>query len=144
MKKHHQILAATFAIALASIAHSAPPSEAPSPEKMAIAKVNADILSKINPPVRPFSRAKPIYQYRLEFKPQMLVKDETRLPFVILKSSFIVDQGANIPAELEGFIRLGDREIYLHDPKTGADVPAAEHPRFAPVKIAKPMPSTPG
>ncbi|MGJ8642810.1 MAG: hypothetical protein ACSHX9_05340 [Luteolibacter sp.] len=135
MKKHNQLLVAAFAIAIASIAHSAPPKEAQAPEEIAKAKVNTEILEKISPQRPSFSRSMPIHTYETEFQPQILVNGETRLPFSIQKTSIF--QNETFPVVVKGYVRLGDQEIYLHDEKTETDVPAAKHPLFAPAPKAK-------
>jgi len=142
MKKHHRLLASTFAIALASFAYSATPPEILSPADKAMAKVNADIYLEISPPSQPFSRVMPVERHVLQFQPQILVDGETHLPFVIRK--FAPEKDGTLTVQFKGYVRLEDQEIYLHDPKINAYFPASEHPRFAPKKIRIATPSKPG
>ena len=142
MKKHHQLLAATFAVAMASFAYSAPPSDVLSPADKAMAKVRGEIYGKISPPAQPFSRVAPTSLHTLEWKPQILVRNEPYLPFVIREKTFLGSRTAS--DAFKGYVRLGTQEIYLHDPEKDEYLPASEHPRFAPAKIRVARPSTPG
>lgn len=142
MKKHHHILAVTFAIALATIARSASPADVLSLEQLAKAKVNAEIFSKISPPAQPFSRVMPVHQHTIEFLPQILVRNEAYLPFEIKKTTF--GKPAPIPVALKGYVLLEGQEVYLYNEKSEDYVPAAEHPLFAPQRKTIARPSTPG
>lgn len=142
MKKHHQLLAVTFAIALASIARSAPPSEVLSPAELAMVKVKVEVFSKFDPPARPFSRAMPVHRHVIDFKPQILVKGEAYLPFEIKERNFGKNEA--IPVALKGYVRLDGQEILLYDEKLEEYVPTAKHPLFAPRRKTIARPSTPG
>ncbi|MES2923497.1 MAG: hypothetical protein V4819_18220 [Verrucomicrobiota bacterium] len=130
------------ALAVATLLHASPPAGAPPPEELAMRKVNLEILTKVSPPERRFSRAAPVPRHTLEFQPQLLVGGETRLPFTIKPRSI----GTEAPpsALLEGYVRLSDQEIFLYLAETKTHVPASEHPRFAPkppIRIDPPRPT---
>jgi len=102
-------------------------------------KVSTEIYSKVNTYGARFSRVGPIPSHRLEFRPQMLVKEEPRLPFTITPA-----RNPKVSPQLQGYIRLSDQQVFLLDPKTGNYRPASEDPRFAPppppnIEPAKPL-----
>ena len=101
-------------------------------------KVSAEIFSKVNIYSGRFSRVGPIPSHRLEFQPQMLVKEENRLPFTITPV-----RNQKVMPQLQGYIRLSDQQIFLLDLKTGNYRPATEDPRFAPSPPPKVVPSKP-
>ena len=142
MKKHQQLLAVIFAIALSSVVQSAAPPENQTPEELAKAKVNTEVLLKISPPHRPFSRVMPIQQHQLLFQPQILVENESRLPFTIQKIT--LKKEIAMPVVLSGYIVLGSQNIYLRDSEAGAFIPAAEHPLFNQKQKALFLPATRG
>jgi hypothetical protein len=127
-------------VAVTAVLRADPPqAPAASGEDHAKRKVGTEILARISTWGRGgrFSRAMPTPSHRLEFQPQKLVKDETRLPFTIIRW-----EQPEAPPEWQGYVRLSDLEIFLFDPKTGKHRPAKEHPRFAPppkTEPAKPL-----
>lgn len=132
-------LAAAFA--MAALSHASPPAAPASPEDQAMRKVNAEILTKVSPPVQPFSRVAPVNRHVLEFQPQLAVEGESRLPFAIKPRPD--DKQTSPPALLEGYVRLSDQEIFLYVAETKAYVPRSQHPRFAPKPPAKVDPQRP-
>ena len=125
-------------IAVTTLLHAAPPAIRLSPEDLAKMKVSTEIYSKVNTYSGRFSRVGPIPSHQLEFQPQMLVKEEPRLPFTITPA-----RNQKVMPQLQGYIRLSDQQIFLLDQKTGTYRPASEDPRFAPPQPPKVEPSKP-
>jgi hypothetical protein len=113
-------------IALTTLLHAAPPQTAKSSEDLAKQKVATGIYAKVSTMRSSFSRSGPTPSHRLEFQPQTLVKEESRLPFAI--TPFRMHKAT---PELQGYVRLSDQAVFLLDPKTGNYRPATEDPRFA-------------
>ena len=123
---------------ITTLLHAAPPQAEGSPEDQAKRKVSLEIYSKVSTTSGRFSRAMPMPSHQLEFQPQMLVKEESRLPFTIAPV-----RNPKISPQLQGYVRLSDQQIFLLDPKTGSYRPATEDPRFAPPQPPKILPSKP-
>ena len=117
-------------IAVTALLHAAPPVIRLFPEDQAKMKVSVEIYSKVNTYSGRFSRVGPIPSHQLEFQPQILAKEELRLPFTITPA-----RNPRVSLQLQGYIRLSDQQIFLLDPKTGNYRPACEDPRFAPPKV---------
>ncbi len=130
---------ASYALAIAALVallQAAPPvADAPLPAvDQAKQKVAAEIFAKVNAYEGPgFSRVGPRPTHRLEFQPDLLVKDEPRLHFAITPF-----RDGKLAVQLKGYVRLSDQTIFLIDPKNGEARPASEDPRFAP-----PLPAPP-
>ncbi|HEY1120967.1 MAG TPA: hypothetical protein VGE67_05185 [Haloferula sp.] len=124
MKTKSSVLAL---VAASALLHAAPMEIRLSPEDQAKMKVSTEIYSKVNTYSGRFSRVGPIPSHRLEFQPQMLVKEEPRLPFTITPA-----RNQKVMPQLQGYIRLSDQQVFLLDLKTGNYRPATEDPRFTP------------
>jgi hypothetical protein len=113
-------------IAITTLLHAAPPQAPVAAEDLAKRKVATEIYAKVNIYSGRFSRVGPVRSHQLQFQPQMLVKEESRLPFTISHTR----RPAATP-ELQGYVRLSDQAVFLLDPATGNYRPASEDPRFA-------------
>ena len=122
-------------IALTTLLHAAPPQAQGSSQDLAKRKVATEIYSKVNSYSGRFSRSGPTPSHRLEFQPETLVKEESRLPFSISPSRMVTQT-----PELQGYVRLSDQAVFLLDPKTGNYRPANEDPRFAPPQQQRELP----
>ncbi|RYD61665.1 MAG: hypothetical protein EOP83_16490 [Verrucomicrobiaceae bacterium] len=125
-------------VLITALLHAAPPQAQSSPEDLAKRKVSLEIYAKVSTTSGRFSRAMPMPSHKLEFQPQMLVKDESRLPFTITPV-----RNSKISPQLQGYVRLSNQQIFLLDPKTGNYRPASEDPRFAPPAPPKIEPTKP-
>lgn len=114
-------------LAATALLHATPIEIRLSPEDQAKMKVSTEIYSKVNTYSNRFSRVGPIPSHHLEFQAPTLVKEENRIPFTITPG-----RNPKVSPQLQGYIRLSDREIFLLDPKTGNYRHASEDPRFAP------------
>jgi hypothetical protein len=134
--KTNILIPSLAAIAAVTLLHASPPADAVPPLELAKQKVTVEIFHQVSPPARPFSRAMPVPRHTLEFQPELLVDGEARLPFAIRPLLFVVRPGEQSkvapPAELEGYVRIRDQQIFLYIAATKQHVPASEHPRFAP------------
>jgi len=137
MKMKSSILAL---VAITTLLHATPPQApaATNSEDLAKRKVATEIYGKVNRVAGRFSRSMSGPSHQLEFQPQMLVQEESRLPFTISRSF-----GPKTPAEIQGYVRLSDQAIFVLDPKTGKHRPASEDPRFAPPVLPKVEPAKP-
>ncbi|MCW1923732.1 hypothetical protein OKA05_14290 [Luteolibacter arcticus] len=136
MKTKSSILAL---VAVTALLQAAPPqAPASTAEDLAKRKVATEIYAKVNRMSGSFSRAAPGPSHQLEFQPQMLVKEESRLPFTISPS-----RNPKVSPQLQGYVRLSDQQIFLLDAKTGKHHPAYEDPRFAPALLPKVEPAKP-
>jgi hypothetical protein len=122
-------------IAITTLLHAAPPQAAKSSEDLAKRKVATEIYAKVNSYQGSFSRSGPTPSHRLEFQPEMLVKEESRLPFTISRSRMLKPE-----PEIQGYVRLSDQAVFLLDSETGNYRPASEDPRFAPPQQQKELP----
>jgi hypothetical protein len=122
-------------IAITTLLHAAPPQAQASSEDLAKRKVATEIYAKVRTMSSSFSRAMPMPSHQLQFQPQMLVKEESRLPFTISRS-----RGLRREPELQGYVRLSDQTIFLLDSKTGQHRPASEDPRFTPPRQQRELP----
>jgi hypothetical protein len=138
MKTKSKVLTPSLAAVFAAVSllHASPPADPVPPLELAKQKVTVEILAKVSPPARPFSRVTSYSRETLEFQPELLVDGEARLPFAIRPRSFGIrpaNEGKEVPpATLEGYVRLSDQRIFLYVAETRSHVPASEHPRFAP------------
>jgi hypothetical protein len=122
-------------IAATTLLHAAPQPAQASPEDLAKQKVATEIYAKVSSRSVAFSRADLGPSHQLQFQPQMLVKEESRLPFAISRS-----RGPKGEPELQGYVRLSDQAIFLLDPKTGQHRLASEDPRFTPTQQQRELP----
>lgn len=126
MKTKSTIIIALVAAAAAGLLHAEPPRPLPA-EDQAKLKVQSEILAKISPQAVLFSRAAPMPRENLRFEPQILVENESRLPFAVVP---VFPAKPKTPPILQGYVRMSDQAIFLIDTSTGQHVPAAQHPRL--------------
>lgn len=126
MKTNSTIIIAIVAAAAAGLLHAEPPRPLPA-EDQAKLKVRSEILAKVSPQAVSFSRAMPIPRETLRFEPQILVENESRLPFAVVP---VFQTKPKTPPILEGYVRMNDQAIFLLDASTGLHIPAAQHPRL--------------
>lgn len=134
--KTNILIPALAAILAVTLLQASPPAVPVPPLELAKQKVTVEIFHKVSPPARPFSRVGPVSHDSLEFQPELLVDGEARLPFAIRPRVFGIRPQQETkdvpPATLEGYVRLGDQQIFLYVADTKQHVPASQHPHFAP------------
>ena len=117
----------TSTLIIAAVVAAPQPQEKVDPIQAAQLAVHHQLVAKLRPTHRPFSRAAPRGPSAF-FRPTMIVKGEERMPFTI------GDERSKSVKPLTGYVRLSDQKIFLLDAKTGKHQLASKDPRFAPPK----------
>ena len=117
----HILIASTLIVA--AVVAGPKPEEPADPVQAAQLVVHRQLVAKLAPNHRPFSRAAP-RSPSASFRPSMIVKGEERLPFSI------TGHGGRGTKPLEGYVRLSDKVIFIRDAGTEKYHLASKDPRF--------------